>query len=118
MVPSAELVVFGKNGADACTAAARVARAATGRNIILSSGYHGMHDWYIVDCCPSPGLVPSFAGYVKNFAFNDLNGLARLWLRQGKRDAARALLAPLYAWFTEGFDTRDLIEAKALLEDL
>ncbi len=44
--------------------------------------------------------------------------LARLWQRQGKRDAARALLAPLYAWFTEGFDTRDLIEAKALLEEL
>jgi glutamate-1-semialdehyde 2,1-aminomutase len=78
MVPSAELVVFGKNGSDACTAAARVARAATGRNIILSSGFHGIHDWYIADCYPSPGLVPSFAGYVKNFAFNDLDGLTRL----------------------------------------
>jgi len=44
--------------------------------------------------------------------------LARLWQRQGKRDAARALLAPLYAWFTGGFATRDLIEAKALLEEL
>ena len=44
--------------------------------------------------------------------------LARLWQRQGKRDAARTLLAPVYAWFTEGFDTRDLVEAKALLEDL
>jgi len=38
--------------------------------------------------------------------------------RQRKRDAARVLLAPLYAWFTEGFDTRDLIEAKALLTKL
>jgi predicted ATPase len=44
--------------------------------------------------------------------------LARLWQRQGKRDAARALLAPLYAWFTEGFATRDLKDAKALLDDL
>src|SRR5262249_56468952 len=44
--------------------------------------------------------------------------LARLWRDQGKRDAARALLAPLYAWFTEGFDTRDLQAAKALLEEL
>lgn len=78
MVPSAERVVFGKNGADACTAAARVARAATGRHVILSSGYHGMHDWYVADCWPGPGLVPSFAGYVKQFAFNDLEGLARL----------------------------------------
>jgi predicted ATPase len=45
-------------------------------------------------------------------------GLARLRQRQGKRDAARALLAPLYAWFTEGFATRDLRAAKALLDDL
>jgi class 3 adenylate cyclase/predicted ATPase len=44
--------------------------------------------------------------------------LARLWQRQGKRDAARDLLAPVYEWFTEGFETRDLIEAKALLEEL
>ena len=42
MIPSAELVVFGKNGSDACTAAARVARAVTGRSIILSSGFHGI----------------------------------------------------------------------------
>ena len=44
--------------------------------------------------------------------------LARLWQRQGKQDDARALLAPIYGWFTEGFDTADLQEAKALLEDL
>jgi predicted ATPase len=44
--------------------------------------------------------------------------LARLWQRQGKRDAAHALLAPIYGWFTEGFDTADLQEAKALLEAL
>ena len=44
--------------------------------------------------------------------------LSRLWHRQGKRDEARALLAPIYGWFTEGFDTPDLLEAKALLEEL
>jgi predicted ATPase len=44
--------------------------------------------------------------------------LARLWQRQGKRDAARELLAPVYNWFTEGFDTQDLKGAKALLEAL
>ena len=38
--------------------------------------------------------------------------------QQGKRAAARALLAPIYGWFTEGFDTADLQEAKALLEEL
>jgi predicted ATPase len=43
---------------------------------------------------------------------------ARLWRDQGKSQQARELLAPVYGWFTEGFDTRDLKEAKALLEEL
>jgi predicted ATPase len=44
--------------------------------------------------------------------------LSRLWQRQGKREAAHDLLAPVYGWFTEGFDTADIQEARALLEDL
>jgi predicted ATPase len=44
--------------------------------------------------------------------------LARLWRDQGKRSAARDLLAPVYGWFTEGFGTPVLLEAKALLEEL
>jgi predicted ATPase len=44
--------------------------------------------------------------------------LARLWQQQGKRAEARELLAPVYGWFTEGFDTADLQEARALLEEL
>ena len=44
--------------------------------------------------------------------------LSRLWQRQGKRDEARKLLGEIYGWFTEGFDTADLKEAKALLEEL
>jgi predicted ATPase len=43
---------------------------------------------------------------------------ARLWRDQGKPQQARELLAPVYGWFTEGFDTRDLKEAKALLKEL
>jgi predicted ATPase len=44
--------------------------------------------------------------------------LSRLWQQQGKRAEAHALLVPVYSWFTEGFDTADLQEAKALLADL
>jgi predicted ATPase len=44
--------------------------------------------------------------------------LSRLWRQQGRRQAARELLAPIYGWFTESFDTADLQEAKALLEAL
>ena len=42
----------------------------------------------------------------------------RLWRDQGRRGEARDLLAPVYGWFTEGFDTRDLKEARALLDEL
>ena len=44
--------------------------------------------------------------------------LSRLWQQQGKRAAAHELLTPIYGWFTEGFDTADLQEAKALLDEL
>jgi predicted ATPase len=44
--------------------------------------------------------------------------LSRLWQQQGKRREAHQLLAEIYGWFTEGFDTKDLQEAKALLETL
>ena len=44
--------------------------------------------------------------------------LARLWREQGRRAEAHDLLAPIYGWFTEGFDTQDLKDAKALLDEL
>jgi predicted ATPase len=44
--------------------------------------------------------------------------MARLRRRQGKRNEARELLAPIYGWFTEGFETLDLKQAKALLDEL
>jgi predicted ATPase len=52
------------------------------------------------------------------FELRAATSLARLWQRQGRKVEARALLAPIYAWFTEGFDTQDLLDAKALLEEL
>jgi predicted ATPase len=54
----------------------------------------------------------------KSWELRAAMSMARLWRDHGKRDAARDLLAPVYDWFTEGFDTRDLKEAKALLEEL
>jgi predicted ATPase len=54
----------------------------------------------------------------KSWELRAAMSMARLWRDQGKRDGARELLAPVYGWFTEGFDTRDLKEAKALLEEL
>jgi predicted ATPase len=54
----------------------------------------------------------------KSFELRAAMSLARLWRGQGKQDAARSLLGPLHGWFTEGFDTPDLREAKALLDEL
>ena len=54
----------------------------------------------------------------KSWELRAAMSMARLWRDQGKREEARELLAPVYGWFTEGFDTRDLKEAKALLEEL
>ena len=54
----------------------------------------------------------------KSWELRAAMSMARLWRDQGKRDAARDLLVPVYGWFTEGFDTRDLKEAKALLGEL
>jgi predicted ATPase len=53
---------------------------------------------------------------VKSWELRAAMSLARLWQQQGKRAEAHELLAPIYGWFTEGFDTADLQEAKALLE--
>ena len=54
----------------------------------------------------------------KSFELRAAMSLARLWRDEGKLQQARELLAPVYGWFTEGFDTRDLKEAKTLLEVL
>jgi len=54
----------------------------------------------------------------KSYELRAATSLARLWGEQGRRREARDLLAPLYDSFTEGFDTADLKEAKALLEEL
>ena len=54
----------------------------------------------------------------KSFELRAATSLARLWQQQGQRQEAYDLLAPIYGWFTEGFDTADLQEAKTLLEEL
>jgi predicted ATPase len=54
----------------------------------------------------------------KSLELRAVMSLARLWQQQGKRDQAHQMLAEIYGWFTEGFDTADLQEAKALLQEL
>lgn len=63
-------------------------------------------------------LAVSHRQQAKALELRAATSLAHLWQQQGKRAEARALLAPIYAWFTEGFDTPDLQEARALLDAL
>jgi predicted ATPase len=58
------------------------------------------------------------AQQAKSLELRAAMSMARLWRDQGKRDEARELLAPVYGWFTEGFDTLDLKDAKVLLDEL
>jgi predicted ATPase len=58
------------------------------------------------------------AQQAKSWELRAAMSMARLWRDQGKPQQARDLLAPVYGWFTEGFDTLDLKEAKALLDEL
>jgi predicted ATPase len=62
--------------------------------------------------------APACQQQAKSWELRAAMSMARLWSDQCKRDEARELLAPVYGWFTEGFDTLDLKEAKVLLEQL
>jgi len=69
------------------------------------------------EACFQQALAIARRQQAKSWELRAAVSLSRMWQQQGKPDAARQLLAPLYSWFTEGFDTADLQEAKALLED-
>lgn len=75
IVPCAEMVRFVKNGGDATTAAVRLARAYTGRDMVLMSGYHGMHDWSIGASENHKGVPEAVRKLTLNFAYNDLQDL-------------------------------------------
>jgi predicted ATPase len=70
------------------------------------------------EACLHQALDVARRQQAKSWELRAATSLSRLWQQQGKRAEAHALLAPLYGWFTEGFDTADLQEAKALLEAL
>jgi predicted ATPase len=68
--------------------------------------------------CFQRALAEARAQQARSLELRAATSLARLWVDQGRSREARDLLAPVYGWFTEGFDTTDLKDAKALLEEL
>jgi glutamate-1-semialdehyde 2,1-aminomutase len=75
LIPCAEMTRFGKNGSDATTAAIRLARAATGRDLVAVGGYHGWHDWYIGSTTRDLGVPGAVKALTRSFAFNDAASL-------------------------------------------
>jgi predicted ATPase len=70
------------------------------------------------EACFQQALIIARRQQAKSWELRAATSLARLWQQQGKRQEAHDLLVPVYEWFTEGFDTADLKEAKALLDDV
>jgi predicted ATPase len=70
------------------------------------------------EACFAKALEIARAQSAKSLELRAAMSLARLWQQQGKQTEAQDLLSEIYNWFTEGFDTKDLKDAKALLEEL
>jgi hypothetical protein len=93
------------------------------RLVTTIPNYGGRRWWFICPMSRDDGGPPRRMELAEEqgaflLKLRAVTSLARLWLDHGKRDEARELLAPVYGWFTEGFDTLDLKEAKALLDEL
>jgi glutamate-1-semialdehyde 2,1-aminomutase len=100
LVPSAEMVRFGKNGTDATSAAIRLARAFTGRDHILVCGYHGWQDWYIGTTTRNKGVPASVAELTHKFIYNDLSSLGKLFAEyEGK--VAGVIIEPMNVTYPE-----------------
>jgi predicted ATPase len=108
-------------------AEALVAIEASGRYELLAEAYRlqgalllrqAVSDANRAEACFRQALAVARRQQARSLELRAAMSLARLWQRQGKDVEARTLLAPIYGWFTEGFDTADLREARMLLADL
>ncbi len=94
MVPSAEMVRFGKNGSDATSGAVRLARAHTGRDLIAACGYHGWQDWFIGTTARNLGVPRAVSELTHTFTYNDLGSLDDLF-RQSPGQIAGVIMEPM-----------------------
>ena len=92
IIPCAEMVRFVKNGGDATTAAIRLARAYNGRDTVLMSGYHGMHDWSIGTSENHKGVPEAVRKLTISFNYNDITDLEQ---KLQENEAAAVILEPI-----------------------
>lgn len=88
MIPCAEMVKFGKSGSDATSGAIRVARAYTGKDMILFCGYHGWQDWHIGATARNLGVPKQVSELTKSFKYNDTEDLDKLFKKYNGKVAA------------------------------
>lgn len=93
VVPSAEMVKFGKNGSDVTSAAIKAARAYTGREKIIVCGYHGWQDWYIATTERNKGVPAIMKKLIFSFAYNDIETAARI-ISEHKNEVAGLIMEP------------------------
>ncbi|REL28816.1 aminotransferase class III-fold pyridoxal phosphate-dependent enzyme [Thalassotalea euphylliae] len=94
LVPCAEKVRFGKNGSDATSAAIRLARAYTNKDMVLVCGYHGWQDWYIGSTARNLGVPEATQVLTKSFPFNDIDALKSL-VEQYEGKVAAIIMEPM-----------------------
>lgn len=94
IIPCAEMVRFVKNGSDATSAAIRLARAYTNKDMILVCGYHGMQDWYIGSTMNKRGIPKEVSNLTKSFSYNNIESLKMLF-EENKGEVAAVILEPI-----------------------
>jgi len=106
---------------------AQIALEASGRGELLGEVYRLQGECLLrlatpdatrAEACFQQALSSARRQQAKSWELRAAMSLSRLWQRQGKRHTAYELLSPIYGWFTEGFETPDLQDARALLEEL
>ena len=99
LVPSAEMVRFGKNGSDATSAAVRLARAYTARDHVAVCGYHGWQDWFIGSTTRDKGVPKAVSDLTHSFSYNNLNSLQRIF--ETIPDIACVVMEPMNSIYPE-----------------
>lgn len=98
IIPSAEMVRFGKNGTDVTSAAIRLSRSFTGKKRIAVCGYHGWQDWYIGSTSMNKGIPLEVQGLTHTFSYNNIDSLEKLF-KKFQNEIAAVILEPMSFYY-------------------
>lgn len=110
-IPCAEMVRFGKNGADATTIGVRLARAITKRDHIAYCGYHGWHDWFIANTDLNSGIPKFNQKLAHSFTYNDLDSLEKIF-KKYKDKIAIVIMEPVTVFEPKCYGPKSCVSLK------